>query len=141
MEDISNTRSLKRERSSQLKASKWAVALSGLLLIVVFIFTHSPLFPLFGIIFLLLSAALFKAPSLSMLWSILVILFALYIMSIGYLIFAPLAIQALAGAIVVFLHNAHALNNTKIGTGLRRVHSRIGLCSRCNLSYFCSKFG
>ena len=85
----------------QLNASDWAVALSGLLLIVVFIFTHSPLFPLFGIIFLLLSAALFKAPSLSMLWSILVILFALYIMSIGYLIFAPLALPALAGSATV----------------------------------------
>ena len=33
-----------------------------------------------GIIFLLLSAALFKAPSLSMLWNILAILFAMYIM-------------------------------------------------------------
>ena len=107
-------RGLKRERSAQLKASEWAIGLNGLLLIAVFIYTHSVLFLPFGITFALLSLRLYLGSRHSVLWSVLIILISLNIMAIGFPIFMPLAIPALAGAIVVFLHNVHMLNNAEI---------------------------
>lgn len=114
MESQTNPRGLKRESSAQLKASEWAIGLNGLLLIAVFIYTHSVLFLPFGITFALLSLRLYLGSRCPVLWSVLIILISLNIVAIGFPIFMPLAIPALAGAIVVFLHNVHAPNNAEI---------------------------